>query len=169
MSGGQVVGFNVTNHGAGYTAAPTVTITDGTGTGAVAAASSGLVPGSDHGSLWSRGQASQINLTNNLSFTPAAAGKPNIPTSIVIVGQVGGGLGGTPTSHGPSPSHSNAQGCPSWFIASSPPGTPCTAPTAGVFGPHRRPRGRACNPWARKWRRLRREQPPLNLTDVGSA
>jgi len=35
-----------------------------------------------------------INLTNNLSFTPTGATAANtIPTSIVIVGQVGGGLG----------------------------------------------------------------------------
>src|SRR5215469_11423903 len=35
-----------------------------------------------------------INLTNNLSFTPTGTTTANtIPTSIVIVGQVGGGLG----------------------------------------------------------------------------
>jgi hypothetical protein len=75
-----------------------------------------------------------INLTNNLSFTPTGATTANtIPTSIVIVGQVGGGLGNaalrTTTI---SPSHANAQECPSWFIAANPPGTPCTAPTSGV-------------------------------------
>ncbi|HWX93282.1 MAG TPA: hypothetical protein VNY29_11685, partial [Terriglobales bacterium] len=76
----------------------------------------------------------QINLTNNLSFTPVGANTPNaIPTSIVIVGQVGGGLGvSTQRTSTLSPSHTNAQGCPSWFIAANPPGTPCTAPTAGV-------------------------------------
>src|SRR5277367_3628058 len=41
-----------------------------------------------------------INLTNNLSFTGAG-----IPTSIVIVGQVGGGLGSVRTTT-PSPDHS---------------------------------------------------------------
>ncbi len=35
VSGGVVVGINVTNHGAGYTAAPTVTITDATALGAM--------------------------------------------------------------------------------------------------------------------------------------
>ena len=78
----------------------------------------------------------QINLTNNLSFTPAAGGAANtIPTSIVIVGQVGGGLGGAPTTT-PSPNHSLAQGCPTWFIASgaTPPGVPCPAPQPGASG-----------------------------------
>ncbi len=76
----------------------------------------------------------QVNLTNNLSFTPAGATTANnIPTSIVILGQVGGGLGGTPPTT-PSPSHATAQGCPSWFIASLPPGQPCTTPVAGAFG-----------------------------------
>jgi len=79
-----------------------------------------------------------INLTNNLSFTPTGATTANtIPTSIVIVGQVGGGLGNaalrTTTL---SPDHSNAQGCPSWFIAANPPGTPCTgANNAGLATP----------------------------------
>jgi len=134
VSNGQIVGFNVTSHGAGYIAAPTVTITDGgPGGGAVAAASP----------AWSpvvvtvpSGQGLTINLTNNLAFTPAAGGSANsIPTSIVIVGQVGGGLGGAPTTT-VSPSHVNAQGCPSWFIASSatPPGTPCPAPQPGSSG-----------------------------------
>ncbi|MBV8092110.1 MAG: hypothetical protein JO110_02540, partial [Acetobacteraceae bacterium] len=76
----------------------------------------------------------QINLTNNLSFTPAGSTTANtIPTSVVIVGQVGGGLGSAPTRT-QSPSHTNAQGCPTWFIASgaTPPGTPCPAPQAGA-------------------------------------
>jgi FtsP/CotA-like multicopper oxidase with cupredoxin domain len=80
-----------------------------------------------------------INLTNNLSFQPptptgGSAPPPNlVPTSIVIVGQVGGGLGvlaqRTTTT---SPSHTYTQGCPSWFIAANPPGTPCNTLTAGV-------------------------------------
>src|SRR5467141_65688 len=45
----------------------------------------------------------RIDLTNNLSFGPN-----NIATSIVIDGQLGGGLG-TPGSFTPSPDHSNAQ------------------------------------------------------------
>jgi hypothetical protein len=87
----------------------------------------------------------QINLTNSLTFTPTGGGTANaIPTSLVIVGQVGGGLGSTGATcldsagvnHGasctPSPSHATAQECPSWFIAANPPGTPCTAPTPNV-------------------------------------
>jgi hypothetical protein len=131
VSGGVVVGFNMTNHGAGYTGAPTVTLTLGGGTGAVAA--SGLawspvkitVPYGATGGL-------QIALTNNLSFSTTGTAN-SIPTSIVIVGQVGGGLGGAPTTTA-SPSHANAQGCPSWFIAAQPPGTPCTAQIAGASG-----------------------------------
>src|SRR6516162_8190190 len=75
-----------------------------------------------------------INLTNHLSFTPTGATTPNtIPTSLVMVGQVGGGLGvaalRTTTL---SPDHTNTQNCPSWFIAANPPGTNCTAPTPNV-------------------------------------
>jgi hypothetical protein len=78
-----------------------------------------------------------INLTNNLSFTPTGSTPNNIPTSIVIVGQVGGGLGVvsqiTTTT---SPDHSLAQGCPTWFIASgaTPPGVPCPAAQPGASG-----------------------------------
>src|SRR6267143_4235736 len=39
------------------------------------------------------GQGLTINLTNSLSF----AGGSKVPTSLVIVGQLGGGLGGAPT------------------------------------------------------------------------
>ena len=140
VNGGQVVGFNVTSHGAGYTSAPTVTI-GGPGTGAVAAASP----------AWSpvvitvpSGSGLTINLKNLLSFTPATSSTANtIPTSIVILGQVGGGLGGAPTVGGigtptatASPSHANAQGCVTWFIASgaTPAGTPCPSPQPGASG-----------------------------------
>jgi len=135
VNGGQVVGISLTNLGAGYVAAPTVTLSGGGGTAAVAAASPAwspvliTVPSGASGGL-------QISLTNNLSFTPAAGGTANnIPTSILILGQVGGGLGATPTRT-PSPNHSEAQGCATWFIASSatPPGTPCPAPQAGASG-----------------------------------
>ena len=85
-----------------------------------------------------------INLTNNLSFTPTGATTANtIPTSIVIVGQVGGGLGmlaqRTTTM---SPDHSLAQGCPTWFIAdpNTPPGVPCTANDSGAVPPTQGPR-----------------------------
>ena len=40
------------------------------------------------------GTSLTINLTNNLSFLPAGTGTANgIPTSLTIVGQIGGGLG----------------------------------------------------------------------------
>src|SRR5438309_10012772 len=54
----------------------------------------------------------QINLTNNLSFGTAPN---NIPTSLVIVGQLGGGLG-TPGSSTASPDHTKAQPL-TWPIA----------------------------------------------------
>src|SRR2546429_5600613 len=54
----------------------------------------------------------QINLTNNLSFGTAPN---NIPTSLVIVGQLGGGLG-TPGSSTASPDHTKAQPV-TWPIA----------------------------------------------------
>src|SRR5215469_10790297 len=80
-----------------------------------------------------------VNLTNNLSFTPTGATTANtIPTSIVIVGQVGGGLGNAAlrtTTH--SPSHADAQGCATWFIAdpATPPGVSCTTNVSGAFPP----------------------------------
>jgi len=49
------------------------------------------------------GQGLTINLTNNLSF-----GANKVPTSIMIVGQVGGGLGSAPT-RAPSPTHTPGQ------------------------------------------------------------
>jgi hypothetical protein len=55
------------------------------------------------------GQDLTINLTNNLSFTPAGSSTPNkIPTSLVIVGQLGGGLGSSPTMVA-SPTHPDLQ------------------------------------------------------------
>jgi hypothetical protein len=82
-----------------------------------------------------------INLTNNLSFTPTTptgAAANTIPTSIVIVGQVGGGLGNVAlrTTTLP-PDHSLAQGCPTWFIAdpNTPPGIPCTTNDSGAVPP----------------------------------
>ena len=47
------------------------------------------------------GQDLRINLTNDLSFN---SGANKIPTSLTIVGQVGGGLGSAPTTT-PSPTH----------------------------------------------------------------
>src|SRR5271168_4180759 len=109
---------------------PASVTTPATGTAGAAGTWSPVVitvPAAAAGSLTSL----TINLTNNLSFTPttpAGATANTIPTSIVIVGQVGIGLGvsalRTTTQ---SPSHQYAQTCPSWFIAANPPGTPCTA------------------------------------------
>jgi hypothetical protein len=64
-----------------------------------------------------------ITLTNNLSFT-AGTGTNVVPTSLVIVGQLGGGLGTGATST-PSPDHTNAQPL-TWPIAGNAPGTPLT-------------------------------------------
>src|SRR5467141_937875 len=72
-----------------------------------------------------------INLTNNLQFStnpPTNTAFNNVPTSLVIVGQLGGGLGGTPTRT-PSPHH--GQQVATWPIAGT------TPPAAGdpVFNP----------------------------------
>ena len=130
VSGGQVVGFSVTNHGSGYIAPPTITL-GGPGTAAVAAAAPAWSPVKITVPFGAAGGL-QIKLTNSLSFTPTGAtAANNIPTSIVIVGQVGGGLGAAPTTT-QSPNHANAQGCPSWFIATQAPGQPCTTPVSGA-------------------------------------
>jgi hypothetical protein len=134
VTGGQVVGFNVTSHGAGYTSAPTVTLSGGGGIGAVAATAPAWSPVVITVPFVTGGASLTINLTNNLSFTPTGGGTANaIPTSIEIVGQVGGGMGSSRTTTS-SPNHVDAQGCPSWFIASNPPGTPCTAQVANASG-----------------------------------
>ena len=57
-----------------------------------------------------------ISLTNNLSFT-AGTGTNTVPTSLVIVGQLGGGLGAAPVTT-PSPPHA-AQG-PTWPASGGP-------------------------------------------------
>jgi len=75
------------------------------------------------------GQDLQISLTNSLSFTTASAATNTVPTSLVIVGQLGAGLGTTATSSS-SPDHTYAQGCVTWPIADAPPGAPCDATTA---------------------------------------
>jgi hypothetical protein len=77
------------------------------------------------------GQDLTITLTNNLSFLPPSSTTPNtVPTSLVIVGQLGGGLGDvTQRTTTPSPDHTNAQQL-TWPIAA--PGTPVgTPPTQG--------------------------------------
>jgi hypothetical protein len=60
------------------------------------------------------GQNLAIDLTNSLSFT-AGTGTNTLPTSLVIVGQLGGGLGTGATST-PAPDHTNAQTL-TWPIA----------------------------------------------------
>ena len=76
----------------------------------------------------------QINLTNNLSFqppTPLGGTAPpanNIPTSLVIVGQLGGGLGTTATS-APSPVHAPVPN--TWFIAGDTNGSTFNPPAQG--------------------------------------
>ncbi len=69
------------------------------------------------------GQTLTINLTNSLIF-----GTYSVPTSIMIVGQVGGGLGtvGAGCTGGATctaaPSHANAQAASTWPIAGNAPG-----------------------------------------------
>jgi len=71
------------------------------------------------------GQFLQINLTNNLSFT-AGTGTNTVPTSLVIVGQLGGGLGDlTQRTTTLPPDHTNAQPL-TWPIAGDAPGAPLT-------------------------------------------
>jgi IPT/TIG domain len=61
------------------------------------------------------GQSLTINLTNNLSFTPTGSTTPNtVPTSMTIVGQLGGGLGSTAKTV-PSPTHPPLS--PTWPVA----------------------------------------------------
>jgi hypothetical protein len=80
------------------------------------------------------GEDLNIALANNLTFTPMGGGTPNlIPTSLVIVGQLGGGLGNSATST-PSPDHTNAQPV-TWPIAGTGPGvTPVGVGTPPVQG-----------------------------------
>ncbi|ADI28857.1 choice-of-anchor D domain-containing protein [Methylotenera versatilis] len=80
-----------------------------------------------------------INLTNNLSFA-TGSGTNTVPTSLVIVGQLGGGLGSAPARM-PSPTHA-AQGTtwPGTLGAPDPtaclPGAdPAAAAAAGTFCP----------------------------------
>ena len=74
------------------------------------------------------GQDLQVNLTNSLTFT-AGGGSNTVPTSLTIVGQLGGGLGASATST-PSPNHSGAQTNVTWPIAGVG-GTPGTPPVQG--------------------------------------
>src|SRR5882762_6283623 len=78
------------------------------------------------------GQGLTINLTNSLSFLNGNS----VPTSLVIVGQLGGGLGDvTQRTTTLPPDHSNAQPV-TWPIAGNPPGAPLTgAGTPPAQGP----------------------------------
>ena len=72
------------------------------------------------------GQTLQINLTNNLMF-PTTGTPTSVATSLVIVGQLGGGLGDSKQrTTAPSPDHSNAQTATTWPIAGGPGTTPPT-------------------------------------------
>jgi hypothetical protein len=68
-----------------------------------------------------------VNLTNNLSF----ANGNTVPTSIMIVGQLGGGLGSTPT-RSPSPTHADLG--VSWATVNTPgsPNPTFAPPTQGA-------------------------------------
>ena len=135
ISGGQVVSVYLTNPGAGYIAAPTITLSSGNAVLAASPAWSPVLITVPYGA-----GGLVINLTNNLSFTVAGTTTvaSSIPTSIVIPGQVGGGLGvpGVPTTT-MSPSHANTQACATWFIASgaTPPSTACPGPQTGSGTP----------------------------------
>jgi hypothetical protein len=92
-----------------------------------------LNPTAANAGLWSpvmitvpTGQDLQINLTNHLQFGPNVVSANKIPTSIVIVGQIGGGLGDGGKSVA-SPSHDN-QGT-TWPIANT--GPAFTPPAQG--------------------------------------
>src|SRR5882762_2704030 len=69
------------------------------------------------------GTSLTIKLTNSLTFGPNS-----VPTSLVVVGQLGGGLGTTATSM-PGPNHTGAQSV-TWPIAD-----PSTTGTPPVQGP----------------------------------
>jgi hypothetical protein len=72
------------------------------------------------------GQDLEIELTNNLPVPPGAGANAGIPTSLTIVGQLGGGLGDvTQRTLTNSPDHTNAQPV-TWPIPANPPGAPLT-------------------------------------------
>ena len=68
-----------------------------------------------------------INLTNNLTFT-AGSGTNSVPTSLVIVGQLGGGLGNTATK---SAAVVHATQNATWPIAGDATGPQFTPPVQG--------------------------------------
>src|SRR5664279_211088 len=106
----------------GYTCAGTTVITSSTATcAALNSAAAGIGQWSPVVITVPTGQDLQINLTNNLSFNGN-----NIPTYLVIVGQLGGGLG-TGATYTPSPVH-DAQGV-TWPTANT--GAQNTPPPQG--------------------------------------
>jgi hypothetical protein len=74
------------------------------------------------------GQTLQINLANELSFT-AGSGTNTVPTSLVVVGQLGGGLG-TSANFVDSPDHSTINQGVTWP----------TANTGATFSPPAQPK-----------------------------
>src|SRR6267143_5669696 len=75
------------------------------------------------------GQSLTVNLTNNLSFLPAGSSTANtVPTSLMIVGQIGGGLGNT-ASTTPSSLVPHAPLTATWPIVGAAPAF--TPPTQG--------------------------------------
>ena len=77
------------------------------------------------------GSTLTINLTNGLSIpiTAGGSGANSVPTSLVIVGQLGGGLGSVATTT-PSPAH--AEQGPTWPASGGPTGINCAAPGAAA-------------------------------------
>ena len=134
-------GMSAANAQVNLTAAPTTTVMpDGAtvpmwgyscGTAVTGAAATCAALNPNAAGTWSpvvitvpTGQPLTINLTNNLTF-----GANSIPTSIMIVGQLGGGLGdATQRTTTPSPDHSNSQTL-TWPIAD--PTTTGTPPAQG--------------------------------------
>jgi hypothetical protein len=117
ISNGKVVSITLTNVGTGYTYPPLVTI--GAPTSGTAASAAAQPAWSPVQITIPTGQPLQINLTNNLLFAPPSGPANAIPTSIVIIGQVGGGLGqlNQRTTTTTPPDHSSAQSDVTWFIA----------------------------------------------------
>jgi hypothetical protein len=74
------------------------------------------------------GQDLQINLTNNLSFTTTTATTNTVPTSLVILGQLGGGLGAG-GKYVASPTHAPYGN--TWFTAGTTAGATFNPPAQG--------------------------------------
>ena len=101
----------------------------------LAATTSGATPPAGLSGQWSpviitipSGQDLNITLTNALSFSTGSGANNDIPTSLQIVGQFGGGIGSNPT-YAASPVHPQ-QGV-TWPVAN---GSGSTAPIPGTQG-----------------------------------